>query len=191
MRERDKKLYIPVILGTARVGRQSEKVARFVFAELAKRPDVETELVDVKEYIAGRTVPPWEEHSLLEVWRKKAERADAFLIVSPEYNHSFPGELKMFIDSGYKEYFKKPMAIAGVSDGRIGGARMIEHLRQVIVTVGAVPILSSLYFFKVDELFDEKTGSIKDEGYYKRASECFDDLIWYAEALRAKREEKQ
>src|SRR5262245_58802077 len=117
------KLSIPVILGTARSGRESEKVAKFVH-EFAVQHGFLTELVDVRDYLQSFT-----EEKELTAWKEKATAADGFIIVSPEYNHGYPGELKMFLDSAYVEYNHKPLGIVGVSDGMAGGIRMAEQLR--------------------------------------------------------------
>ena len=120
-------MYIPVILGTAREGRQSEKVATFIYG-LAQKAGLETEIVDIREYRIAATdntgnIP----HA--QKWREKIIRADGMIIVSPEYNHTYPGELKMFLDMLYKEYARKPVALCGVSNGPWGGTRGVQALR--------------------------------------------------------------
>lgn len=59
-------------------------------------------------------------------------RADGLVIVSPEYNHGYPGEMKLMLDQLYKEYNRKPVGICGVSSGALGGARMVEQLRLIL-----------------------------------------------------------
>ena len=181
-------LFIPVILGTARVGRRSEYAARFVFEELKKREGIETALLDVRDF----RLPATDDSGETDIAKKLSTitaRADGFIIVSPEYNHGYPGELKMLLDMSDGEYTKKPVAICGVSEGTMGGARMMEQLRNVILDLHATPILEAVYFAKVEELFDE-TGMIKDEAYHRRAGKMFDELVWYADALKAAREKK-
>jgi len=168
----DKRLFIPIILGTAREGRESEKVANFVLSE-TKKYGFETELIDVKNFAATAT------------WAKKKEindklsetikRADGLIIVSPEYNHGYPGELKMFLDNLYQEYFYKPLAICGVSAGNLGGARMAEQLRLVAVELHLIPIREAVYFSSVKNLFDEKA-DIKDGSYSERLKAMFKEL---------------
>src|SRR3989344_7966247 len=113
-------MYIPIILGTARKGRRSEKAANFVLQEFQKQEGVETELIDVRDYRIAATdntgdLPEAKKFS------EKAARADGFIIVSPEYDHGYPGELKMMLDMLYDEYNRKPVAICGVSMGQSGG----------------------------------------------------------------------
>src|SRR3989344_3638118 len=97
------KLYLPIILGTARAGRESEKAAQFVWSEVRSRPEIETELVDVRDFHLPATNDSEESESARR-WAEIAERADGFVIVSPEYNHGYPGELKMFLDMIHGQY---------------------------------------------------------------------------------------
>ena len=176
---------IPVILGTARVGRQSEKVANFIVEE-TKKAGYETELVDVRDFRIDATdntqVSPAAKKLL-----PKIEKADAFIIVSPEYNHGYPGELKMMMDLLYQQYAKKPVGFCGVSAGGFGGARAVEQLRQIVVELHMVPIREALYFPVVQNLFDEK-GVIKNPDAYKDRFKSFiNELTEYASALKASR----
>lgn len=180
-------LFIPVILGTARVGRRSENAARFVCAEVQKREGIETELIDVRDF----RLPATDDTGKSDIAKKilpTLDRADGFIIVSPEYNHGYPGELKMFLDMSDGEYAKKPIAICGVSSGTVGGARMMEQLRNVFIDLNAVPVLEAVYFAKIEELFDE-SGAIKDDSYHRRIDELLDQLLWYAQALKQGREQ--
>lgn len=180
------KLFIPLILGTGRVGRESEKVARFVFAEMQKSSNLESQFIDVRDYAQMFTVPPWQESQDTKRWKDIAARADAFMIVTPEYNHGYPGELKMLLDQEFKAYAHKPVALCTVSDGYFGGARAAEQLLPVVKDVGLVHT-GTMYFPKVKELFDEN-GQIKDESYGERIAKTMNVLTVYAEALRGVRE---
>ena len=178
-------MYIPVILGTAREGRQSEKVAKFVLEE-TKKAGLESEIIDVRDYRIQATDNSGEIPQAKKL-AEKVIRADGFIIVSPEYNHSFPGELKMMLDMLYKQYAKKPVGICGVSAGGMGGVRGMEQLRLLCITFHMLPIGEALYFSNVQDLFDEK-GAIKDENYYRRAKRFLDELVWHAKALKTARE---
>jgi NAD(P)H-dependent FMN reductase len=100
-------MYFPIILGTARKGRQSEKVAKFMVSQ-TKKAGFKTKLVDVRDYRIQATNNKGE---LKESKKLKSivEKADGLIIVSPEYNHSYPGELKMMLDMLYNEYKHKPV----------------------------------------------------------------------------------
>src|SRR5437868_14932915 len=125
----ERPLFIPVILGTARQRRQSEHVARFVFEQTKKRAGVETELIDV------RTLPMRLDDAGEEmkdpVFSATVERCDGLIVVTPEYNHGFPGLLKQALDMNVKEYIHKAVGICGVAAGRFGGARLFEKLAPV------------------------------------------------------------
>jgi NAD(P)H-dependent FMN reductase len=179
-------MYIPIILGTARTGRQSEKVARYLEHEVSKRSGIETEILDVADYQPSVT-DNTEEIDEAKRWKAKIEKADGYIIVSPEYNHGYPGELKKVLDLVWGPYDKKPVAICGVSDGVTGGTRVVEQLRQVAVALRMVPINMALYFPKVQELFDEK-GDILDDAYAGRVQKMLEELVWYTQALKVARE---
>ncbi|GMQ95336.1 MAG: NAD(P)H-dependent oxidoreductase [Patescibacteria group bacterium] len=178
----DKKIYVPIILGTARKERESEKVARFVMEE-AKEFGFDAELIDVRDYRWGETIPTWaEDTTATKRWRDIAERADGFIIVVPEYNHGYPGELKILLDGAYKEYAKKPVGLCGVSSGLVGGARVVDHLKQVLVELSMVPLRNALYFPSVGDIFDD--GVLKDEAYKERTKPMFEELAWYGKVLK-------
>jgi len=161
-------------LGTAREGRASEHAAKFVLAEVASSGH-ETELVDVRDYSWGATTPPWANNSRTKGWQDIATRADGFIIVSPEYNHGYPGELKMLLDGGMEEYRHKPVGICGVSSGGLGGARMVEQLRLVTIELGMYPTKGAVYFSSIGKLFGTD-GAITDESYQKRVQDLIKEV---------------
>jgi len=110
-----KKLHITLVLGTARKGRLSEYVANFLYTEITSRDDVTIELVDVRDHMPGRTIPPWEESNDTKAWKDIVAKTDGFVIVSPEYNHGYPGELKILLDQEHDAYRGKPVIVAAVS----------------------------------------------------------------------------
>jgi len=178
-------MYIPVILGTAREGRQSEKVAKFVINE-AVNAGFESEVIDVRDYRTAATDNTGSSEQAKRL-SQKISRAEALIIVSPEYNHGYPGELKMMLDMLYDQYAKKPVGFCGVSAGGLGGARAVEQLRQVAAELHMVDIREALYFPAVQNLFDEK-GNIKDAASYRdRIKNFLSELEWYARTLSAAR----
>src|SRR3954471_10443602 len=158
-------LFIPLILGTPRQGRESEHVARFVFDQTKKRAGVETELIDV------RTLPMKLDDAGEQMKDPKfsaaIDRCDALIIVTPEYNHSYPGLLKHALDMNLKEYMHKAVGICGVSAGSFRGARVIENLLTVLRELGLVAIFEDVNFSTVGKLFDE-TGKLLDERFVRR-----------------------
>src|ERR1700756_3050733 len=122
----ERPLFIPLILGTPRQGRESEHAARFVFEQTKKRAGVETEFIDV------RTLPMRLDDAGEQMKDPKfaatIERCDGLIIVTPEYNHGCPGLLKHALDMCLKEYIHKAVGICGVSAGVAGGGRAKEGL---------------------------------------------------------------
>lgn len=181
------KLFIPILLGTSRQGRFSEKPANLIFQQLKQRENIETVLIDPRNLNLPETDDGRNLAALNPEYMDMVKRMDGMIIVSPEYNHSFPGTLKRVLDMANTEYRKKAVLIAGVSNGEIGGARMIEALNTVLKTLGLSVTQYDLKFFKVNELFDE-TGNILDQTYLKKIERGIDDLIWMAQALKTARE---
>jgi len=181
----ERPLFIPVILGTPRQGRMSEHVTRFVLGEVKKHDAVETELIDVRELNlpmtdAGEAIK--DEH-----FSRACERADALIIVAPEYNHGYPGLLKHALDTNLKEYIHKAVGICGVSAGPFGGTRVIENLLPVLRELGLVTIFWDGNFSQVHKIFDE-SGALLEEAYVKRIDKFLRELIWMAKVLRYGRE---
>jgi NAD(P)H-dependent FMN reductase len=181
----ERPLYIPVILGTPRKGRASENVARFVLGEVSKREGVETELIDVRGLRlstedAGESIKDAE-------FSSKMSRADALVIVTPEYNHGYPGLLKHALDSNLKEYVHKAVGVCGVSAGGFGGTRVVENLLPVLRELGLVTIFWDGNFSGAEKLFDE-AGKILDDSYVRRVDKFLKELIWMARTLRHGRE---
>lgn len=175
-------LFIPVILGTPRQGRQSEYVAKFLVEQVSKREGVETELIDIRNIPisitdAGESIKDPQ-------FSATAERADGLLLVVPEYNHGYPGLLKHVLDTNLKEYIHKAVGICGVSAGPFGGTRVIQNLLPVMRELGLVTIFYDLNFANVQTLFDE-SGSLFDQATYIRRFEGFmDELVWMSTVLR-------
>lgn len=182
---RNRPLYIPVILGTARKGRASEKVANFVFSEVRKRDGVETELIDIRNLNlpmddAGEAIKDPQ-------FSATVERADGLVLVVPEYNHGYPGLLKHALDSNLKEYVHKAVGVCGVSAGRFGGTRVIENLLPVLRELGLVTIFWDGNFSEAQKLFDAD-GNLLDQSYVRRIDKFLRELIWMSIVLRYGRE---
>ena len=177
----ERPLNIPVILGTTRKGRMSEHAARFVLGEVQKQKGVTSELIDIRSLPlpvddAGEGVKD-------AGFSAKINAADALVIVSPEYNHSFPGLLKHVLDSCLKEYIHKPAGIVGVSAGPFGGTRVIENFLPVLRELGLVAIFWDVNFGNVSKVFDP-SGKLLEEAYVRRTDKFLKELIWMAKTLR-------
>ena len=181
-----KPLFIPVILGTVRKGRASHNVAKFVFEQVKRREDVESELIDIGELMfpgddAGEQI----KH---KGFSETCERADGLVLVVPEYNHGYPGMLKHVLDSNLKEYIHKAAGICGVSAGGFGGTRVIQSLLPVLRELGLVTIFWDGNFSGAQGLFND-AGEIKDRPTHeKRLDKFLAELIWMSKVLRLGRE---
>lgn len=179
------KLYIPIIEGTTRPKRRSMFAARLVHEVASTLPNVESELLDPTTF--NMPFDGNDDENKDPRYTAITARADAFFIVSPEYNHSFPGSLKRFLDSELKNYVHKPVAFAGVSDGPWGGVRAIEELVGTVRELGLVATFTDLHFPKVQDTFDAD-GKLLDEKYRERILRSYKELIWMAQTLKWGRE---
>jgi NAD(P)H-dependent FMN reductase len=178
-------LFIPIILGTARQGRESEHAARLVFEQTKKRAGLETEFIDVRTL--RMKLDDAGEQMKDPAFSATIQRCDGLIIVTPEYNHSFPGLLKHALDMNLKEYVHKAVGICGVSAGPFGGARVIENLLSVTRELGLVTIFEDVNFGKVGTLFDEH-GNLLDQNFIRRIDTFLNELMWMARVLRYGRE---
>ena len=178
-------LSVPVILGTTRKGRMSAHAANLVLGELQKREGVATELIDIGSL----------QHRLDDNGQGTADpsfaecmtRADAIVLVTPEYNHAMPGLLKHVLDSCLKEYVHKAAGIVAVSAGPFGGTRVIETSLPVLRELGLVSIFWDVNVGSVGKVFDE-SGKLLDPAFVRRTDKFLGELIWMAKTLRYGRE---
>src|ERR1043166_7952868 len=117
-------------------------------------------------------------------------RADAFVLVVPEYNHGYPGLLKHALDTNLAEYIHKAVGICGVSAGPFGGTRVVENLLPVMRELGLVTIFWDGNFSTVQNAFDA-SGALVETAYVRRLDKFFKELIWMARVLRHGRESVQ
>jgi len=150
-----KNKHIPVVLGTARVERKSEAVAKAVAAIIANMEGYSSELVDVRDHVTQAiTVPPWGAGGANEkptVWKEIVEKSHALVLVTPEYNHTIPGELKLLLDSLFESYQGKAVGLVGVSAGTLGAARVIDHIKPVLIELKLHPIKEAVHISKAAE----------------------------------------
>jgi len=163
----------------------SAHAAQFMVGQLQKRDGVTTELIDIGELKIP--VDDAGENAKDPRFSAAMERADAIVIVSPEYNHSFPGLLKHVLDTCLKEYIHKAAGIVGVSAGVFGGARAIENFQPVLRELGLVSIFWDVNFGSIGKVFDPG-GQLLDQAYIGRADKFLGELIWMAKVLRYGRE---
>jgi len=181
------KLFIPLLLGTAREGRYSEHVSKMILKHAKARLDIKLELFDVRDFNFPLTDEGQSIKGKNQKWKKAVEKADALIIVSPEYNHGYPGSLKMALDTLLPEYNHKAVALCGVSMGGFGGARVIEQLAGVVRRLGLVVTEKDLNISNVQMLFS-KEGQLQGEFDLKMIDKFLDELVWLARSLKWGRE---
>ena len=145
-----------------------------------------TEFLDVRDFRLPAT-DDRKEAPLVGKYRAIIARADGLVVVTPEYNHGYPGELKMMLDMAYEEYAAKPVSFCGTGGG-MGGVRSVEQLRAVAIELKMVPLPHAVYFSKIKDAFDAG-GRIADTGYHERVQKLIEEIVWYARALKRAREE--
>ena len=179
----DEKLVVPILLGTNRKNRSSNHVANWVFSKMRERDDIETQLFDVRDFDLPRDHYGTEIGHLFPEWRDAIIRADGLVIVTPEYNHGYPGILKSILDLLLKEYIHKAVAFVGVSAGPWGGTRVIEAMIPMVRELGLAVTFSDLNFPNIKTKFDEN-GTLLDDAYDKRVEGFLDELVWMGRTLK-------
>lgn len=190
---------LAVIIGTTRLGRQTEKQALWVVNTAAQLEDVEVELIDLNDYpmpffaepASPRYNPAREIDAVAQKWLARLEAADAFVFVTPEYNHSIPGVLKNALDYIDWQLNRKPAAV--VSHGAVGGARAAMHLKEILSESKALLIPQAVTFSGLSDGVDESgtiSAALKANPYGPQAAldGLLAELKWCSDALVGARE---
>ncbi len=175
-------LHLVIIVGSTREGRFAPTVAGWFARLAAQRADMTIDVIDLAEArlpdVLSRQAGP----EVAAVTPRLA-RADAFVVVTPEYNHSFPAPLKNLIDWHFHEWQAKPVGFVSYG-GLAGGLRAVEQLRQVFAELHAVTVRDSVSFHGVWAQFDSD-GCPKDEaGCTRAAGKMLGQLSWWGRTLR-------
>lgn len=190
---------LQIIIGSTRPTRSADLVAPWVIARALEHGSFDVEVLDLRDW----PLPMFGEHGgsigdfrdptysdpIVRAWNRKLKEADAYLIITPEYNHSVPGVLKNALDNVFISYAlrNKPVAAVGYSTGIAGGVRAIEHLAHMVVEADAVPLRSSVIIPNVGT-------AIVDDAPVNPATDVamgilLDDLAWWSRALERARAE--
>ena len=179
---------IAVIVGSTRDGRYADVIANWFLARARGRDDIEIDVLD----LADIELPPRftrERSPALDDYLHRLGMADAFVVITPEYNHSYPAALKHAIDFANVEWRRKPLAFVSYG-GVSGGLRAVEHLRQVFAERHAFGIRDTVSFHNPWPQFGDD-GELRDAAATAAAEEAvrlmLDDLVWWATALRTAR----
>ncbi len=181
------KLFLPILLGTNRKGRESETVAKWLFEKMSKRKEFETKFFDVRDFDLPQDDYGTALGEKFPEWRDAVTKADGLVIVVPEYNHAYPGSLKSVLDLLLKEYIHKAVGLVGVSASPWGGTRVIEACVPMVRELGLVVTFADLNFPVIKDKFDNQ-GKLLDRAFIKRMDDFLDELIWMSSSLRWGRE---
>jgi NAD(P)H-dependent FMN reductase len=171
-------LSLAIIIGSTREGRFAPTVANWFGAQAALRDDITMDVIDLAE-------PGLDASGMA----RRVAQADAFVVITPEYNHSFPAPLKNAIDWHTKEWHAKPVGFVSYG-GVSGGLRAVEHLRQIFAELHAVTMQRSVSFHSVWAQFDSQGQPQDSERYARAAKSMLDQLVWWARTLRDARAER-
>jgi NAD(P)H-dependent FMN reductase len=122
---------ITIVLGTARENNFSQKISKIILDHL-KSKDLDIQFIDVKNFLFGMTIAGSGDKEPVKPWADVISDSEGIIFVCPEYNHSYPGELKILIDSLYDEYKGKVAGIVSVSAGQFAGVRVMDNLSSLL-----------------------------------------------------------
>jgi NAD(P)H-dependent FMN reductase len=186
---------IAVIIGSIRPTRQADKPAKWLAEQAKAYGAFDVELVDLKDYPLPLFDAPTSDlwmptpNAMAAKWQAKLHEFDGFIIVTPEYNRSIPGALKNALDWAYTPFVKK--AVAFVSYGSVGGARAVEHLRNILVEMQTVSVRHTIHIGGSDfapVIFGQKTFEEVLVGQVPFSAELLDNLAWWTRATKAARD---
>lgn len=183
-------MHLQIILGSIREGRRSGPVAQWVLERASLHPEMTVELIDLKTW----ALPMFDlaqfpsegnyQDPLQQRWAETIARADAYLFVSPEYNHGYTAALKNALDYLYAEWNRKPASF--VSFGNAEGARGVQQLRLVLVELEIAPLPTAVHLRDVASKIHDGVFHA-DPREDKRFDVMYGELLWWTKALRAAR----
>jgi NAD(P)H-dependent FMN reductase len=183
-----------IVLASVRKGRRGEGFAQWIRALIAERADVETTLLDLRDF----PLPAYEYEAMPTAieenytdetarrWSAAIHSLDGFVFVTPEYNHGYPGNLKNAIDHVQSGWWYKPIAFVSYG-GAASGGRAVEQLRAVAVEVRMVPVRGEVNLRLMGLALDEQRRPT-DPFYAQRAAAMIDQLLWWARVSKQARE---
>ena len=191
---------LQVIIGSTRSGRNADPVCSWLLPVTQSHGAFEVEILDLRDWplpffqetiaTVGDFNDPAYSDPIVKRWNDKIKEADAYIIVTPEYNHSIPGVLKNALDTVFFSYsFRhRPVAFVGYSLGATAGARAIEHLALIMVEFEAVPVRTPTLIPFVTNAFDAE-GQPTSPTVNVGLTVMLDDLAWLAKTLKTARAE--
>ena len=195
-------LKLQIIVGSTRQGRNADSVCRWLLPTTQSHGAFEIETLDLRDWplpffqetiaTVGDFANPTYSDPLVRLWNSKIGEADAFIMLTPEYNCSIPAVLKNAIDSVFFSFRfrQKPVAFVAYSLGFTAGARAVEHLKQIMLETEAVPVRTPTLIPSIATAFADD-GKPTDPGLSGRLTVMLDDLAWLGKSLRSARNEGQ
>jgi len=193
---------VQMIVGSTRPDRAAEPVVRWLVDRIGSRDDYELEVLDLRDWplpmftetlaTIGDIRDPTYSEPIVKRWNQKIAEADAYVMITPEYNHSVSGVLKNAIDNVFVSFAfrNKPVLPVGYSGGIVGGARAVEQLALIAIEAEMVPLRNAVLVAEVTKTFDDEgdpTNPVSDISL----TIALDDLAWWAHATRAARAKGQ
>ena len=179
--------HIAIISGSIRIGRQSHNVAKYFKNYITENNLATTEILDLKEFnfpvLEERLSHTPEPSASAKLFSEKIKKADAVIVVFPEYNSGYPASLKNAIDLLYDEWHHKPIGLASISSGAFGGVNALALVQTIFLKIKAVPVPVTFPVPVVQNNFDEN-GNAKDKATTdKRAAAFLKEILWFTEAF--------
>lgn len=191
-------LKLQIIVGSTREGRQADTILKWLLPAAKAHGTFEVELLDLREWplpffqetlaTLGDLKNPTYSQPIVKKWNQKIGEGDAYLFVTPEYNHSVPGVLKNALDSVFVSFgFRnKPAGMVGYSNGATGGARAVQHLAQIGFEADMHCLRDTVLLSKVQEAFG-RDGAPTDPMVAAALKVTLDDLAWWGSMLNTAR----
>ncbi|WP_273653815.1 NADPH-dependent FMN reductase [Cellulomonas fimi] len=176
-------LKVALIIASVRAERFAPVVAAWSRERIEAHGGIELDVVDLADFSLPVTLDGSGDTDRL---RDRIGAADAFVLVTPEYNHGYPGYLKIAVDAVLDEWAAKPLAFVSYG-GLAGGARSVEQLRPVFAELQVTTIREAIVFSGVWERFDASGSLVEPERHEAAAKTVLDQLLWWGRALRRAR----
>jgi NAD(P)H-dependent FMN reductase len=188
---------LKLIIGSTRPTRAADLVAPWVISRATAHDAFDVDVLDLRDWplpmfgehagTLGDFADPTYSEPIVREWNRTIKDGDAFLIITPEYNHSIPGVLKNALDNVFFSFAlrNKPVAAVGYSSGIAAGVRAIEHLAHIVVEADAVPLRSTVLIPQVAAAFED--GEPRDPMADIALGVMLDDLAWWSAALERAR----
>ncbi|MEU5408203.1 NADPH-dependent FMN reductase [Nocardia asteroides] len=178
----DTPLRLEVVIASTRPERFAPVVADWFRGVLAERPEFEVGVLDLRDLALPADLTETPE---VDAFRARLAAADAFAVVTSEYNHGYPASLKTALDSAKHEWRAKPIGFVSYG-GLSGGLRAVEQLRQVVAELHMVSVRESVSFAQAKRRFDG-TGATDDRAAIDASARMLGQLAWWGRTLRAAR----